>query len=84
MQCRHLAELPAIRCKLQNLAKLRKSNPKKFTLQFEAITFTSNRRVMAGFARVVKEQFLDFMWRGFVCFGPMNLDCHGLVQLEKH
>jgi hypothetical protein len=37
MECSHLSELPAIRWKLLNLAKLKKSNPKKFTLQFEAL-----------------------------------------------
>jgi len=33
MQCPHLVELPAIRWKMQNLAKLRKSNPRKFAQQ---------------------------------------------------
>ena len=37
MKCTHLAELPAIRWKLQNLAKLKKSNPKKFAQQIEAL-----------------------------------------------
>ncbi len=37
MKCPHLSELPAIRWKLQNLTKLRKSNPDKFTQQFEAM-----------------------------------------------
>jgi hypothetical protein len=30
MKCRHLSQLPAIKWKLQNLAKLKKSNPGKF------------------------------------------------------
>ena len=30
MQCRHLAELPAIQWKLQNLARLKRTNPVKF------------------------------------------------------
>jgi predicted nucleotidyltransferase component of viral defense system len=33
MQCPHLAQLPAIRWKLQNLARLKKSNPRKFEQQ---------------------------------------------------
>ena len=33
MKCPHLAHLPAIRWKLQNLAKLKKSNPRKFDQQ---------------------------------------------------
>lgn len=33
MRCRHLSELPAIRWKLQNLAKLRRSSPEKFDRQ---------------------------------------------------
>jgi hypothetical protein len=33
MSCRHLSELPAIRWKLTNLAKLKKSNPAKFAQQ---------------------------------------------------
>ncbi len=37
MKCAHLAELPAIRWKLQNLAKLKKSNPTKFGQQTEAL-----------------------------------------------
>ncbi len=37
MKCPHLSELPAIRWKLQNLTKLKKSNPQKFTQQFEAM-----------------------------------------------
>ncbi len=37
MKCRHLAELPAIRWKLQNLAKLTKANPRKFALQTEEL-----------------------------------------------
>ncbi len=37
MKCPHLSELPAIRWKLQNLTKLKKSNPQKFTQQFVAM-----------------------------------------------
>ena len=37
MKCPHLSLLPAIRWKLQNLTKLKKSNPHKFTQQFEAL-----------------------------------------------
>ena len=33
MRCRHLSELPAIRWKLQNLAKLKRSAPDKFERQ---------------------------------------------------
>ncbi len=33
MQCPHLAQLPAIRWKLQNLARLKKANPRKFAHQ---------------------------------------------------
>lgn len=33
MQCRHLAELPAVQWKLQNLAHLKRSNAAKFQLQ---------------------------------------------------
>jgi len=33
MRCLHLSHLPAIRWKLQNLAKLKKSNPTKFAQQ---------------------------------------------------
>ena len=33
MRCRHLSELPAIRWKLQNLAKLKRSAPEKFERQ---------------------------------------------------
>jgi hypothetical protein len=33
MSCAHLAELPAIRWKLQNLARLKKVNPRKFAQQ---------------------------------------------------
>ena len=33
MTCRHLAELPAIQWKQQNLARLKKSNPVKFQTQ---------------------------------------------------
>ncbi len=35
MKCPHLSQLPAIRWKLQNLARLKKSNPKKFAQQAE-------------------------------------------------
>jgi predicted nucleotidyltransferase component of viral defense system len=37
MKCRHLSQLPAIKWKLQNLAKLKKSNPGKFTQQAEEL-----------------------------------------------
>jgi predicted nucleotidyltransferase component of viral defense system len=37
MTCRHLSELPAIRWKLQNLAKRKKSNPRKFVLQAQEL-----------------------------------------------
>ena len=37
MKCPHLSELPAIRWKLQNLAKLKKSNPQKFDQQEEEL-----------------------------------------------
>lgn len=37
MKCHHLSQLPAIKWKLQNLAKLKKSNPGKFTQQAEEL-----------------------------------------------
>jgi len=37
MSCPHLSEMPAIRWKLQNLAKLKKTNPGKFALQAEEL-----------------------------------------------
>ena len=37
MKCAHLAELPAIRWKLQNLAKLKKSNSRKFNQQIDTL-----------------------------------------------
>ena len=37
MSCPHLSELPALRWKLQNLAKLKKTNPRKFQQQAEAL-----------------------------------------------
>jgi hypothetical protein len=37
MKCVHLAELPAIRWKLQNLARLKKANPRKFAQQAEEL-----------------------------------------------
>ena len=37
MKCRHLAELPAIRWKLQNLDKLKKFNPSKFAQQADEL-----------------------------------------------
>ena len=37
MDCEHLAELPAIRWKLQYLEKLRQTNPKKFRLQTDEL-----------------------------------------------
>jgi len=38
MKCRHLSQLPAIKWKLQNLAKLKKSNPGKFAQQAEELS----------------------------------------------
>jgi hypothetical protein len=37
MNCPHLSQLSAIRWKLQNLAKLKKSNPRKFSQQAEEL-----------------------------------------------
>jgi predicted nucleotidyltransferase component of viral defense system len=37
MNCSHLSQLPAIRWKLQNLARLRRSNPAKFAQQAELL-----------------------------------------------
>ncbi|MBT5926815.1 MAG: nucleotidyl transferase AbiEii/AbiGii toxin family protein [Verrucomicrobia bacterium] len=37
MKCNHLQHLPAIRWKLENLNRLRHSNPKKFSLQAEIL-----------------------------------------------
>jgi predicted nucleotidyltransferase component of viral defense system len=37
MKCPHLQKLPAIQWKLQNLARLKKANPKKFAQQAEAL-----------------------------------------------
>ena len=37
MKCPHLSQLPAIRWKLQNLAKLKKSNPRKFSEQADEL-----------------------------------------------
>ena len=37
MKCLHLSQLPAIRWKLQNLAKLKKSNPTKFAQQADVL-----------------------------------------------
>ncbi len=37
MQCRHLAELPAIQWKLQNLARLKRSNAAKFQAQADEL-----------------------------------------------
>jgi hypothetical protein len=37
MRCPHLAQLPAIRWKLQNLTKLKQSNPGKFSQQAEEL-----------------------------------------------
>jgi len=38
MTCQHLEQMPAIRWKLANLSKLRKSNPKKFAQQADELT----------------------------------------------
>lgn len=45
MRCRHLAELPAIQWKLQNLARLKKTNSTKLQDQTEAL-----KRVFDAFA----------------------------------
>lgn len=37
MRCAHLAELPAIRWKLQNLARLKSANPRKFAQQADEL-----------------------------------------------
>jgi hypothetical protein len=37
MSCAHLSELPALRWKLQNLAKLKKSNPRKLEQQADEL-----------------------------------------------
>jgi hypothetical protein len=37
MQCPHLEDLPAIRWKLENLAKLKRSNPGKFNRQADEL-----------------------------------------------
>ncbi len=37
MKCPHLSQLPAIRWKLQNLAKLKRSNPRKYGQQAEEL-----------------------------------------------
>ncbi len=37
MRCAHLAELPAVRWKLQNLLRLKKNNPRKFAQQAEEL-----------------------------------------------
>jgi len=37
MKCSHVSKLPALRWKLQNLAKLKKSNPGKFAQQAEEL-----------------------------------------------
>ena len=37
MSCPHLSEMPAIRWKLANLAKLKKSNPRKFAQQADEL-----------------------------------------------
>lgn len=37
MHCTHLSQLPAIRWKLQNLARLKQSNPSKFAQQAEEL-----------------------------------------------
>jgi hypothetical protein len=43
MPFRHLRELPAIRWKLQNLEKLRRTNPGKFRQQVEELERLFNR-----------------------------------------
>ena len=37
MKCSHLSQLPAIRWKLQNLAKLKKTNPRKISQQADEL-----------------------------------------------
>jgi len=37
MSCAHLSDLPALRWKLQNLAKLKKSNPRKLDPQADEL-----------------------------------------------
>ena len=37
MKCPHLSQLPAIQWKLQNLARLKRANPKKFAQQAEEL-----------------------------------------------
>jgi len=37
MSCQHLAQMPAIRWKLENLARLKKLNPEKFQLQSDEL-----------------------------------------------
>jgi hypothetical protein len=37
MACPHLKDMPAIRWKLENLAKLKKSNAKKFAAQTDEL-----------------------------------------------
>jgi hypothetical protein len=37
MKCPHLQKLPAIQWKLQNLARLKKTNPTKFAQQAEEL-----------------------------------------------
>ena len=37
MTCKHLSELPALRWKLQNVEKLKSTNPKKFDLQYKEL-----------------------------------------------
>ena len=37
MRCPHLSQLPAVQWKLQNLARLRESNPRKFAHQADEL-----------------------------------------------
>jgi hypothetical protein len=43
MTCPHLSQLPAVRWKLQNLAKLKKANPGKFAQQTEELRVRLDR-----------------------------------------
>jgi len=42
MQCRHLEQMPAIRWKLENLVKLKRTKPGKFTRQSEELAARFN------------------------------------------
>jgi len=42
MQCPHLEQMPAIRWKLENLARLKRTNPSKFSRQSEELAARLN------------------------------------------